>query len=614
MGQPDASRTEGRSAVDGRHGALPFRRLAHELSALYEWLPATQRRQFRVVGVLAVVSAVAESLMIALLVPFLAFIAGVPGAGDNFVSASIAEWTGAAPDALFRISAIAVASLVILSAGARYALLSIKIRLVESAAHEIGTQIYAGALGQSYSQFVTRNSSEVIAGAEKVRGLAMGVLTPAIDALTAIVMGAIIGVALIALEPVVALGAAVVLGLLYLAISRASRSRLARNSDILSHAFTQRIKMIQEGLGGIRDVKIGQTETDMADRFRAIDASFRDAKIESGLIAQSPGLFVEAIALAALVAAAAVLAGAPSQAARYLPMIGAFGYGLHRLMPLWQQIYLVRSSFATYSGLLADVRELLAIEPDRAEGAGQAIPALGRSVEFDDVGFTYSGSDTPAVQGISLTIPRGSRIGIMGASGAGKSTLVDLFAGLLMPTHGTIRVDGRVLDKSVRASWQSQIAYVPQAIFLLDDSIAANIAFGSEEALDMDHVRSAAQEAEIADFIASLPNGYATRVGERGVRLSGGQRQRIGLARALYRRAGVLILDEATSALDEDTEARIIASIERFGRDLTILAIAHRPSTLGFCEEVFAIESGALIAGSAPTRISVTRPGVLPLA
>ena len=599
------NRSNERSEADGRHLALSPRRLIDEFAGLYAWLPRTQKRRFVLVCLLAVIGALAESLTIALLIPFLAFVMDIAGAGAGILPDGLTAWLGMTGDGVgsaqpLTLIASLLALSIVIGAAARYALLATKLRLVETCAHDIGSEIFARAIGQPYAQFVTRNSSEFVAGVEKVRGLTMGVLSPAIDALTALVMGAIIGLALVLLEPVVALWTAVVLGILYVAITRLSHRPLKRNSHVLAHVFTERIRMVQEGLGGIRDVKIGQTEAAMVDGFRAIDERFRDAKVESGLITQAPGLVIEAIALAGLIVAAAVFAGADGLGTQLVPLIGAMAYGLRRLMPLWQQIYLVRSSFSTYSGLLADVRELLAIPLEHLEAGGEPVPPLAHAVEFRSVGFTYEGSVQPALEAVDLVIERGSRVGLMGRSGAGKSTLVDLFAALLSPTQGEILIDGQVLGQARRAAWQAQIAYVPQAIFLIDDTLAANIAFGSGGGSSARHpaiedIREAARQAEIAQFIEGLPQGYDTRIGERGVRLSGGQRQRIGLARALYRGSNVLILDEATSALDEATEGRIIRSIDRLDRDLTILAIAHRPSTLAFCDRIYQVEGGRIL-------------------
>jgi ABC-type multidrug transport system fused ATPase/permease subunit len=209
-------------------------------------------------------------------------------------------------------------------------------------------------------------------------------------------------------------------------------------------------------------------------------------------------------------------------------------------------------------------------------------------------GVSFAYGDGPRVlEAVDLDIARGARIGIVGPTGSGKSSLLDLIMGLLEPSAGAIAVDGRSLDDATRPLWQAQIAHVPQSIYLADDTISANIAFGVRRgAMDEARLRACAEAAHIAAFVAGLPDGYATRVGERGIRLSGGQRQRIGIARALYKQAEVLILDEATSALDDETEAAVIASIMALGPDITLIMIAHRRSTLDGCDRILAVDKG----------------------
>ena len=217
------------------------------------------------------------------------------------------------------------------------------------------------------------------------------------------------------------------------------------------------------------------------------------------------------------------------------------------------------------------------------------------AIAFNDVTFRYQ-ENAPALRNVDLTIARGERIGFVGKTGSGKSTMIDLLLGLLQPTDGTIAIDGTTLDEDNVAQWQAQIAHVPQAIFLSDGSIASNIAFGvPQDAVDLERVRDAARRADIDAFIMDQPGGYEATVGERGVRLSGGQRQRIGIARALYKGATVLVFDEATSALDEATETAIMESIYRLDRDVTLLMIAHRITTLAGCDRIVRLDQGRIV-------------------
>ena len=218
--------------------------------------------------------------------------------------------------------------------------------------------------------------------------------------------------------------------------------------------------------------------------------------------------------------------------------------------------------------------------------------------------FRYTHDRPLVLKDVSLSIPKGSRVGFVGKTGSGKSTIMDLIMGLMPPSSGEIRIDDTVLTPETVRAWQAQIAHVPQAIYLADTTVAGNIAFGVDERdVDMERVREAARQAELAEFIESLPEQYETIVGERGIRLSGGQRQRIGIARALYKRASVLVFDEATSALDNETEAAVMGAIERLQRDLTILIIAHRVTTVAMCDKVIKLDGGEVVAEGLTTRL-----------
>ena len=304
------------------------------------------------------------------------------------------------------------------------------------------------------------------------------------------------------------------------------------------------------------------------------------------------------------------VSGRPGGIVSALPMLGAMALGAQRLLPLFQQVYFSWAQIYGNRGTLANLAQLLDL-PVKPEPAGEPIAEFSVALDFDRVSFTYPTGTRPALDDVSLTVPKGARIGLVGKSGSGKSTLADLVMGLLDPTAGRLLIDGRKLDDSTRTSWQAQIAHVPQSIFLSDSTIASNIAFGREGGdIDMARVRAAAAAADLHDYIATLPAGYDSLVGERGIRLSGGQRQRIGIARALYKNATVLVLDEATSALDDETEGSVMAAIARLPRSLTVISIAHRLSTLRSCDTIVRLEDGRIVA-MGPYDM-VVRPGARP--
>ena len=305
--------------------------------------------------------------------------------------------------------------------------------------------------------------------------------------------------------------------------------------------------------------------------------------------------------MALIAAFVLVLSLRPGGVTAALPILGTLALGAQRLLPLMQQIY---SNWSAVNGgkfALADVLTLL--DQPLPEDVNQPEPEplkLTDSICFDNVRFRYESNGPWVIDGIDLEIPTGARIGLIGSTGSGKSTAIDLLMGLLEPTQGRILVDGQSISLDYRRAWQLTVAHVPQNIFLADATIAENIAFGiPSDEIDIERVRMAAEQARIAEFIEGRPEAYNSIVGERGVRLSGGQRQRICIARALYKQASVLIFDEATSALDDKTEQSVMQVIEDLSKDLTLIIIAHRLTTLKNCTQILELGGGKIIrAGS----------------
>jgi ATP-binding cassette subfamily B protein len=332
--------------------------------------------------------------------------------------------------------------------------------------------------------------------------------------------------------------------------------------------------------------------------YRQADHVLRRAQGDNVFIAQSPRFAMEALGMVLIAALAYVLSHQAHGATTVLPVLGALALGAQRLLPALQQGYAAWASMAGSHASLAATIELLdqPLPVELLSPAPAPLP-FRNAIRFRNVRFRYSSDGPWVLDGLDLTIPQGARIGLVGGTGSGKSTTLDLLMGLLVPTEGEVMVDGQVVTGSLARAWQRTIAHVPQSIYLADTTMAENIAFGVPRAeIDLERVRDAARQAQIADFIESRPEGYDAHVGERGVRLSGGQRQRIGIARALYKRASVLILDEATSALDNETERSVMQAIEGLQRNLTILLIAHRLSTVRHCDTIAELEHGRIVA------------------
>ncbi len=477
-------------------------------------------------------------------------------------------------------------------------LLWVSSRLAYACGSDLSIEMYRRTLYQPYPVHVARNSSQVISGiTSKVEALGF-YLYSILAMISATVLMAAIMAALIVINPMVAVAAALGFGGSYRVIAWLSQRRLRHNSTLIAHEQTQVLKALQEGLGGIRDVLLDATQPVYCDIYRRGDHPLRLAQGNNIFISGSPRYAMEASGMGLIAMLAYIMSRHAGGVATALPVLGALALGAQRMIPALQQFY---SGWATITGSHASLTEILAaleqpIPDDAMRAAPPPLP-FKEAIRFDNARFRFSNDGPWVLDGLELTVPKGARVGFVGVTGSGKSTTLDLLMGLLTPTEGRLLVDGQsVAGDRVRA-WQRTIAHVPQNIYLADTTLAENIAFGvPREAIDMERVRQAARQAQIAEFIESRPGAYDALVGERGIRLSGGQRQRVGIARALYKQATVLVFDEATSALDNATEQAVMDAIENLSRDLTILLVAHRLTTVRRCDTVVELKDGRVAA------------------
>lgn len=569
--------------------------LGSALRELYSQLPLRRRRQFRWTVILLSVGGVAELATIGAVYAFLALLlpqtnARVPAAVE------LIDFVGAQFDvARVTTAAALLISVAVVSATFRLLLARNTYKFVFGAARDLGVGLYSRMLEQPYTFHVMRNSSETLSGLEKVQHIVAYVLIPLMLAFTSAGVAFFLVAAMIALDPIVALSGALILAALYIGVTVFTRRRLHLNSQQIASALQGRVQTVQEGLGGIRDVILDQSQAVFRDTFVMIEDKFRSAQSTNYFISAAPRFVIEGSVIVLIAVLALYMSAQPGGLLGALPILGAMAIATQRLLPLVQQMYASWSNISASKAVIVDVVDLLNTPITVTEPSALRKASFRESIEFVDVIFQYPGSEVSALEDVSLQIRKGSRVGIVGRSGSGKSTLVDILMGLLEPTAGQLRIDGVPLDETRRASWRRRVAHVPQSIYLSDSSIASNIAFGRKEnEIDMARVRWAARRADIHDFITALPEQYGTCVGERGTRLSGGQRQRVGIARALYKGADVLILDEATSALDDATERAILQSVAELPHDVTVVIIAHRLSTLRDCEEVVEIRSGRI--------------------
>jgi ATP-binding cassette subfamily B protein len=558
---------------------------------LFRLLSPARRRQFGLTLLLMLAGAVAEMVTIGAALPFLALVADPHSALVPPRLTGLLEAAGGSP--------VAGAAVLLIVAALGSALVRLGLtwgsqRFVMAAGQDMAAAVFGRMLRQPYAEQVRRNSSTTLAAIEKVQSVVFGLLQPAMQGLIGGFISLCVFALLLRIDARAAGIAAVSVTLAYVAVSLLVRPRLKRNSKALAGTMVDRTRTVQEGLGGIRDIILDRSEPLFEAKFSELDARYRRAVAANQFVAGAPRFVVEAAGLIAIALVTLAMSVEPGGVVKAIPVLGALALGAQRLLPLLQQTYYGWSLASGNIHAFRDVLELMEAPVPEPQPAAPPL-AFERELAFEGVGFRYR-EGRFGLADVNLRIRAGEHVGIAGATGGGKSTLLDLLMGLLEPDEGAILVDGRPLDAARRAAWQAGLAHVPQSIYLADDTIAANIAFPRHaDGLDPERLEAAVRDAQLGSFLDGLPDGLDTYVGERGVRLSGGQRQRIGIARALYRRPRLLILDEATSALDGETEAAVLAALQRLRGGLTLVTVAHRATTLASCDRLIRVERGRVI-------------------
>ena len=556
---------------------------------LWNHLPKVRQKQFYLLVVLMVLSSLFEIISVGAVLPFL----GVLTAPDQIYQHQLMQpfilFLGLTNSSQLILPLTIVFIAAALAAGAiRLILLYTMTRVSYAAGADISINIYQRTLYQDYSVHVARNSSEVINGIIfKTSAATGGFFQPALTIISSfMIMVSLMGTLLL-VNATIALLSFTGFGLLYLGVIRYTKQHLKDNSKCISEQSTLKIKSLQEGLGGIRDVLIDGSQKFYCKLFRTSDLLQRRAAANNSFVMNSPRNVMEALGMV-LIAIFAYIITQQGDISAAIPVLGTLALGAQRILPALQQMYGAYSKFKGARSSVEDVIKLLQQPMPTYVTQPLLSPiAFEQAIILKNLSFRYNQKTPWVLKDVNLKINKGTRIGFIGVTGSGKSTLIDIIMGLLSPSQGKISIDNQAInDKNLRA-WQAHIAHVPQNIYLSDSTIEENIAFGvSKEKINHSQVKKAAKQAQITELIESWEKGYQTFVGERGIRLSGGQRQRIGIARALYKQANVLVFDEATSALDNKTEQAVMKNIEDLGKEITILIIAHRLTTLKGCDQI----------------------------
>ena len=495
----------------------------------------------------------------------------------------------------------AIAMLIIASVGSLVSEV-LRIRYAYGFCHWLRRRLFESYASQPYSFFLRRNTAELNQRMFDVQMFIQNVLLPVGEILTRLVIVVLLIAAVFVVQPWVAFGSTVIFGGFYLLVFVWLRPRTREVSNGLQHYTVGFWKNTTQFLQGIKTVLVHGKSRHFMDRALEHSARIGDFSSKIPIYSNGPRYLIEPVAFGGLMAVVVFLALRGRSFSDILPNLTVMAFAGYRLLPalqlLYAQVVTIAANNYTLKQLEEEILEIEKLVPAAVIAPAGKPLAFQKKLRLENITFQYASATAPVLINFSVEISKNESVGIAGSSGSGKSTLVDLILGLHQPQSGVIRVDEEPLTGKNLDAWRRLIGYVPQDIYLLDDTIEANIAFGIDpKQVDAAALREAALGAQILDFIEKdLPQGMQTSVGERGVRLSGGQRQRIGLARALYHRPQVLILDEATSALDHQTELAVMETIHRLQGTLTIITIAHRLSTLERCDRVIRLDKGKIVS------------------
>jgi ATP-binding cassette, subfamily B, bacterial PglK len=569
------------------------------LGVLWNHISKRRQKQFYLLLVLMILASLLEVVSISAVLPFLGVLTAPELIYQHpFMQPIIQALELTQPDQLILPLTIFFIVAVLLAAVVRLTLLYVLTRLSFATGADLSINVYHRTLYQEYSVHMARNSSQVIDSIiTKTSSVIFNVINPILVFISSIIIAIGIISALFIINTNVALITFIGFTAPYWLVLRYTKVRLKDNSQIIAKHSTQMIKALQEGLGGIRDVLIDGSQQIFCQIYRNADLPLRRASGDNQFISGSPKYAVEAIGMILIAVIAYVIAQQDEGMSTIIPVLGALALGAQKLLPALQHAY---SSYSRINGSKAsfnDVIDLLNQPLPKYASQSSVKPIIFENkIELTNLSFRYTKNSPWILKNISLSINKGDRIGFIGETGSGKSTLIDIIMGLIPITSGELAVDQQLLNIQNYREWQVRIAHVPQNIYLSDDTIEGNIAFGvSKDQIDCQLVKKVAQKAQISEVIEQWEDGYQTLVGEQGIRISGGQRQRIGIARALYKQADVLIFDEATSALDSKTEQAVMEAIEGLGQELTILIIAHRLTTLKSCSKIVELDKSNIL-------------------
>ena len=583
---------------------------------LFSLLSPEQVRQFYILQVLVVVMAFTELLGIASIAPFMTLVGDISILEKSNVFAELYQLSGIT-DPIDFVFYTGLLVLVALSVSTLVSMFTIwKLSLYAArVGTEIADRLYAYYMQEDWQFHASGSSAQLTkqVSTEAIR-VTNGIVQPLMQMNAKVVLATLISVSILIYNPIIAITGLFIFALAYFLLYKLVRKKLVSNGQVISQVSTERFRLMNEGFGGIKDVLLLNRSQDFVKRFEESGKVFARALGLNSGISQVPRYFMELIAFGTMIGLVLLLIKLhEGNLGTVLPILAVYALAAFKLLPALQQIYSsiaqIKGNLAAFEAVKGDLERSVSSHKFITKEALPIRTELKQQITLSDIKFNYPGKSRPAVNGVTMTIPVNSVVGLVGSSGSGKSTLIDLLLGLLMPQSGHIYVDDTCITSENKRAWQDTLGFVPQSIFLSEGTIAENIAFGLPVAdIDLKQVNKALKLASLTELVAQLPDGVNTKVGERGVQLSGGQRQRIGIARALYHEADVLVFDEATSALDGITEKVIMDAIHDFSGQKTIIMIAHRLKTVQKCDIIYLMDQGKIVDQGTYQELVETNP------
>ena len=559
------------------------------ISAIKSYLSSIRKIQLITLSVLMIFLSVAEAISLASIVPFI----GVFMNPDMFFSnpwlSFFINFFGINNnDQLFLLVTIIFISLLILSFLIRIFTLYLTNKITYFIEADLKIKIFKYNINQSYSYHLKKSSyivmSNIVQKTNAIAVFANSFIQILGCSLTVLF---ILGVLLI-IEPFIIFSISSVVIFFFIFIAFLNRDRILKNSEKISQNQDKIVSTFQDSVGYIGEIILYSLQNIFTTKFNKSSQQIAESQTYNVNIQQSPRIYLEYLTLFCLVILIFYFNQSEFEIVNSFTLLAALGYGSQKVIPLINRVYVCYSSMRNVQASVIDVLSVLdSSKKEENENLLSEKIILDSSIKLDNIYFSYNNDENYILKNISLEIKKGSKVGIKGATGSGKSTLSNIIVGLLDPTKGKLIVDDILINSQNKSAWQKNIAIVPQNIFLNDVSIAENIAIGIEkDKIDLEKIKNVARQAQISDLVENKPNQYNEKVGERGIKLSGGQKQRIGIARALYRDAKIILFDEATNQLDVDTETLIMDSMYSLDKEITVILIAHRLSTLERCDKV----------------------------